>query len=32
MIITVERSCGEKPVSVAKQSYLTDDIKILLIR
>ena len=25
----VERSCGEKPTSVAKQSYLTDDIKIV---
>ena len=25
----VERSCGEKPASVAKQSYLTDDIKII---
>ena len=25
----VERSCGEKPTSVAKQSYLTDDIKII---
>ena len=25
----VERSCGEKPTSVAKQSYLTDDMKIL---
>ena len=24
----VERSCGERPTSVAKQSYLTDDIKI----
>ena len=25
----VERSCGEKPATVAKQSYLTDDIKII---
>ena len=25
----VERSCGEKPTSVAKQSYLTDGIKII---
>ena len=25
----VERSCGEKPTSVAKQSYLTGDIKIV---
>ena len=25
----VERSCGEKPTSVAKQSLLTDDIKIV---
>ena len=25
----VERSCGEKTTSVAKQSYLTDDMKIL---
>ena len=25
----VERSCGEKPTSVAKQSYLTDDIQIV---
>ena len=25
----VERSCVEKPTSVAKQSYLTDDIKII---
>ena len=25
----VERFCGEKPTSVAKQSYLTDDIKIV---
>ena len=25
----VERSFGEKPTSVAKQSYLTDDIKIV---
>ena len=25
----VERSCGEKPTSVAKQSYLTDDIKVV---
>ena len=24
----VERSCGEKPTRVAKQSHLTDDIKI----
>ena len=32
MIITltiVDRSCGEKPTSVAKQSYLTDNIKIV---
>ena len=27
----VERSFGEKPTSVAKQSYLTDDIKIVII-
>ena len=27
----VERSFGEKPTSVAKQSYLTDDIKIVTI-
>ena len=25
----VERSCGEKPTSVAKQNLLTDDIKIV---
>ena len=25
----IERSCGEKTASVAKQSYLTDDIKIV---
>ena len=25
----VERSCGEKPTNVAKQSLLTDDIKIV---
>ena len=25
----VERSCEEKPASFAKQSYLTDDIKIV---
>ena len=25
----VERSCGEKPTSVAKQSLLTDEIKIV---
>ena len=24
----VQRSCGEKPTSVAKQNYLADDIKI----
>ena len=24
-----ERFCGEKPTSVAKQSYLTDGIKIV---
>ena len=25
----VEKSCGEKLISVAKQSYLTDNIKIV---
>ena len=25
----VQRSCGQKPTSVAKQSYLIDDIKIV---
>ena len=25
----VEKSCGEKPTSAAKQSHLTDDIKIV---
>ena len=28
-ISIVERSCGEKPTSVAKQNLLTDDIKIV---
>ena len=28
----VEKSCGEKPISVAKQSYLTDDIKIVVLQ
>ena len=26
----VEKSCGEKPTSLAKQSYLTNDIKIVV--
>ena len=25
----VEKSCGEKPTNVAKQSYLADDVKIV---
>ena len=28
-INVVERSCGKETTSIAKQSYLTDDIKIL---
>ena len=27
-VIIVERSCGEKPASIAKQGHLTDDSTI----